>query len=64
MDDFVISNFNAGDFVTFPLFIFGRRSAELYNGLIATILRSHRAGDGVHDLAAAPGRAHGRDAAG
>ena len=23
MDDFVISNFNAGDFVTFPLFIFG-----------------------------------------
>jgi len=40
MDDFVISNFNAGDAVTFPLFIFGASQrgipVEVYS--IATIL--------------------------
>jgi spermidine/putrescine transport system permease protein len=40
MDDFVISNFNAGDFVTFPLFIFGASQrgipVEVYS--MATIL--------------------------
>ena len=40
MDDFVISNFGAGDFVTFPLFIFGASQrgipVEVYS--IATIL--------------------------
>jgi len=40
IDDFVISNFNAGDFVTFPLFIFGASQrgipVEVYS--MATIL--------------------------
>jgi spermidine/putrescine transport system permease protein len=40
IDDFVISNFNAGDFVTFPLFIFGASArgipVEVYS--VATIL--------------------------
>ena len=40
MDDFVISNFNAGEFVTFPVFIFGASQrgipVEVYS--IATIL--------------------------
>ena len=40
IDDFVISNFNAGDFVTFPLFIFGASQrgipVEVYS--FATIL--------------------------
>jgi spermidine/putrescine transport system permease protein len=40
MDDFVISNFNAGDFITFPVFIFGASQrgipVEVYS--IATIL--------------------------
>jgi spermidine/putrescine transport system permease protein len=40
IDDFVISNFNAGDFVTFPLFIFGASQrgipVEVYS--VATIL--------------------------
>lgn len=40
LDDFVISNFNAGDFVTFPLFIFGASQrgipVEVYS--MATIL--------------------------
>jgi spermidine/putrescine transport system permease protein len=40
MDDFVISNFNAGDFVTFPVYIFGASQrgipVEVYS--IATIL--------------------------
>ena len=40
IDDFVISNFNAGDFVTFPLFIFGASQrgipVEVYS--VATML--------------------------
>jgi spermidine/putrescine transport system permease protein len=40
IDDFVISNFNAGDFVTFPLFIFGASQrgipVEVYS--MATVL--------------------------
>ena len=63
IDDFVISNFNSGTTVTFPLYIFGaaQRGIPVEVNVIAMMLFcSHRAGDGLRDLAAAPRRKDGR----
>ena len=63
IDDFVISNFNSGTTVTFPLYIFGaaQRGIPVEVNVIAMILFGVTVlGDGLRDLAAAPGRKDGR----
>ena len=62
IDDFVISNFNSGTTVTFPLYIFGaaQRGIPVQVNVLATMLfAGHRRRDGWSDLAAAPRRADG-----
>ena len=59
IDDFVISNFNSGTTVTFPLYIFGaaQRGIPVEVNVIATMLFAVTVRrDGVHGLAAGPGR--------
>ena len=66
IDDFVISNFNSGTTVTFPLYIFGaaQRGIPVEVNVIATMLfAGHGGRDGVHRLAAGPRRAARRGAA-
>ena len=65
IDDFVISNFNSGTTVTFPLYIFGafQRGGPGRGQLHRDDpLRDHGGGDGFHDLAAAAGRTAGGSA--
>ena len=59
IDDFVISNFNSGTTVTFPLFIFGAAQRGIpveVNVAGDDALPRHGARDGLVDLAAAAGR--------
>ncbi len=66
IDDFVISNFNSGTTVTFPLYIFGaaQRGIPVEVNVIAMILFGvDRGGDGLHRLAAAARREDGGGAA-
>ena len=66
IDDFVISNFNSGTTVTFPLYIFGaaQRGIPVEVNVIAMILFGITvARDGLRHLAAAPRRKDGVGAA-
>ncbi len=59
IDDFVVSNFNSGTTVTFPLYIFGaaQRGIPVEVNVIATMLFArHAGGDGLHGSPAAAGR--------
>ena len=65
IDDFVVSNFNSGTTVTFPLYIFGaaQRGIPVEVNVIATMLfMATVTRDGARGLAAAPRRADGGDA--
>ena len=58
----MISNFNSGTTVTFPLYIYGAalRGIPVEVNVLATMLFGpRRGGDAVHHLAAAPGGADG-----
>ena len=60
IDDFVISNFNSGTTVTFPLYIFGaaQRGIPVEVNVLATMLFAvDRDRDALHGLAAAARRA-------
>ena len=59
IDDFVISNFNSGTTVTFPLYIFGAAQRGIpveVNVIAAMLFAVTDRRDGVHGLAAGPGR--------
>ena len=60
IDDFVITNFNAGSTVTFPLFVWGARASQFRPDQHHRDddLRRHRDPDGLHRLAAAARRAN------
>ena len=57
IDDFVISNFNSGTTVTFPLYIFGaaQRGIPVEVYVIATMLFGLPCRDGLRRVAAAAG---------
>jgi len=61
IDDFVISNFNSGQTVTFPLYVFGanQRGIPVQVNVIATMLcsvvvRRHRSSEAVTSCSSAP----------
>ena len=63
IDDFVITNFNAGSTVTFPLFIWGAARVAIppqINIIATMIFARHADPDGLHRRAAAARRAHWR----
>ncbi len=67
IDDFVISNFNSGTTVTFPLYVFGvaQRGIPIQVERAGDdAVRPHRRRDPAGDLAAAPRRANGRNNSG